>query len=741
MFSHCKKIGNANRINCRLCSLIAFTLASLLFLFCSSVKVYAATACAIAFSPRTGTPPMQVHWDWTNYFDADNSIPMVCTGGVVTNTNLSGPGGGGNFTVTGNTTCTVTVADSDGINNCPTTFTVSPCNYDNNCSSLSGENCVNCPSDCCPNPPGPPNCDITFNPTSGYNPTMVRHQWNQRGDDNNVVPIFCTNGGSNTNFYGVNGNGSFTGTATSTCTLTVSNWFGTSTCSATFTLLVCNNDGDCNDPGESCAVCPGPGDNCCPSGAPTCWVNGPSTVTPNTPFNITMDATNVSALCSVWSGTSVRVPPAPGGSFLGNAGTVSGGVCTASGLPDPDGGVLFGGVHKETGDSTSTLTIYATGPGGTTTCSHSVSVTSTPACNNNGFCDAGETCALCPTGDNCCPPPGAPTCSIAFVPSSGPGGSVAFSWNQSNDANAQIPMNCTNGGPTQNLNGTGGSGNFSATNTTTCTLTVVNTAGTSGTCSATFTVIPVCNNNLICDAGEDCGNCPNDCCPPACTLTLTPSSGTPATPVTFNWSQSFDANGQIPLACSNGGPNTNLTSPPNSGSGTFNPTSSGACSIVVANSISSVTCSANFTMTCNNNGICDPGETCAICPTLNNCCTCTGPLTFVPPAWVDPVLRDGSQSNPTQIRTIHFTQMRDRINALRADAGLSVFNWVGCGFTPANNAPISTKLINCPRQALVEVYTACSQPIPPGILGSVNINTPIRKQHVLDLRSAIDLAE
>jgi len=85
--------------------------------------------------------------------------------------------------------------------------------------------------------------------------------------------------------------------------------------------------------------------------------------------------------------------------------------------------------------------------------------------------------------------------------------------------------------------------------------------------------------------------------------------------------------------------------------------------------------------------------------------------------------------------------MRDRINTLRIDAGLIPFNWAGCGFNAVNDARISTRLINCSRQALRQVYTACSQPIPAGIQGSVGTNTPIRKQHIEDLREAIDQAK
>jgi hypothetical protein len=82
---------------------------------------------------------------------------------------------------------------------------------------------------------------------------------------------------------------------------------------------------------------------------------------------------------------------------------------------------------------------------------------------------------------------GAPSCAVAFSPTSGPAGTnPIMTWSSQNDADSQLAYNC----------GALGAGNLPSSgsqtaplNTTTfCTLTAVNTSGQSSSCSATFTV-------------------------------------------------------------------------------------------------------------------------------------------------------------------------------------------------------------------------------------------------------------
>jgi hypothetical protein len=83
-----------------------------------------------------------------------------------------------------------------------------------------------------------------------------------------------------------------------------------------------------------------------------------------------------------------------------------------------------------------------------------------------------------------------------------------------------------------------GSAAFSFPKTTTCVLEVENAATKIGTCFATFTDTSALS-------------------PPSCTLTFTPPSGPPATPLTAAWT-SDDKDGNLPYVCSDGS-----SSPPN----------------------------------------------------------------------------------------------------------------------------------------------------------------------------------
>src|SRR3989344_6129960 len=89
-------------------------------------------------------------------------------------------------------------------------------------------------------------------------------------------------------------------------------------------------------------------------------------------------------------------------------------------------------------------------------------------------------------------PPGAPTCTLSFTPSSGlAGAQFVTAWISQNDADGALPSSCTGSLGNSVLHTP--SGSFTAvfpSNSKTCTLTATNRAGESATCSAGFTVIP-----------------------------------------------------------------------------------------------------------------------------------------------------------------------------------------------------------------------------------------------------------
>jgi hypothetical protein len=153
---------------------------------------------------------------------------------------------------------------------------------------------------------------------------------------------------------------------------------------------------------------------------------------------------------------------------------------------------------------------------------------------------------------------------------------------------------------------------------------------------------------------------------------------------------------------------------------------------------------------CGANG-CESGETCSNCPGDCGVCPvlpCTGP-TSVPAlavSWSEPLT-----AGVTLVRDDHFSELTAPINTLRTNAGMTAYPWGTCGsggtgFNATAGSRISANLINCPRQALQQLYATCCAnqgplsaacTVPPGISGIVATGNPIRAKHVEDLRSAI----
>ncbi len=179
------------------------------------------------------------------------------------------------------------------------------------------------------------------------------------------------------------------------------------------------------------------------------------------------------------------------------------------------------------------------------------------------------------------------------------------------------------------------------------------------------------------------------------------------------------------------------------------------CTTGIVNFVSG-TCGNGIVETCTED--CDEGALNGTPGHCNSTCSgsitkCLGPFNFGP--WDNVVLKDGTQASPTRIRAKHFTEIQERIDKLRKDAGLGVFNWTGCGFNATAGEPITAKLITCPRTAIKDVYTQCDtirSAVNPFTLwqsatsninwedSTINGSTPIRKKHVEQLRQAVDQA-
>jgi hypothetical protein len=116
---------------------------------------------------------------------------------------------------------------------------------------------------------------------------------------------------------------------------------------------------------------------------------------------------------------------------------------------------------------------------------------------------------------------------------------------------------------------------------------------------------------------------------------------------------------------------------------------------------------------------------------------CNGPLTFGNWPTDHPTVTAGV----TPIKTAHVTDIRDRINLLEVDAGISpTTTWtdpslVGVGIKAAH--------INQMRTAINTIYSTCGQtPLPSWSDGTnVSIGTGVRAQHINELRQYVEQAK
>src|SRR3989338_6988573 len=166
----------------------------------------------------------------------------------------------------------------------------------------------------------------------------------------------------------------------------------------------------------------------------------------------------------------------------------------------------------------------------------------------------------------------APTCSASFLPNPVTSGQTSnVTWSQSGDADSSIPYACDGNLSTGTLTGAGGTFTTGAITTSQiCTMTVMDSAGTKGTCQASVTTVS----------------------PPTCSASFLPNPVISGQTSQVTWSQSGDADRIIPYSCTG-----NLGSGPNTPASPFTAgpiTGSQTCTMTVQKSIGTTgTCQAS----------------------------------------------------------------------------------------------------------------------------------------------------
>ena len=179
----------------------------------------------------------------------------------------------------------------------------------------------------------------------------------------------------------------------------------------------------------------------------------------------------------------------------------------------------------------------------------------------------------------------APACSASFSPNPISAGQTSnVTWSQSGDADNSMPYTCSGNLLSGTLTGAGGTFTTGAiTGSQTCTMTVVDSAGTKGTCQASVTAVPA----------------------PTCSASFSPNPVSSGQTSNVTWSQSGDADNMIPYSCDgNFGSGPNLPASPFT---TGAITESQTCTMTVQNSIgTTVTCQASITVS--GGPVCSPSS-------------------------------------------------------------------------------------------------------------------------------------
>ena len=107
------------------------------------------------------------------------------------------------------------------------------------------------------------------------------------------------------------------------------------------------------------------------------------------------------------------------------------------------------------------------------------------------------------------------------------------------------------------------------------------------------------------------------------------------------------------------------------------------------------------------------------------------------PVEAAPFTDDPLVAGLTPVRAVHFRELRERMDALRARAGLSAFAWTDTVLTPGVT-PVKRLHLTELRVALAAAYAARGQPLPAYSDAAVTAGTtPIRALHITELRAAV----
>jgi hypothetical protein len=90
----------------------------------------------------------------------------------------------------------------------------------------------------------------------------------------------------------------------------------------------------------------------------------------------------------------------------------------------------------------------------------------------------------------------------------------------------------------------------------------------------------------------------------------------------------------------------------------------------------------------------------------------------------------------TPVRAVHVTELRSRIDALRASLALPAFAWTTPTLT-AGSTPILAVHVSDMRTALNEAYAAAASPAPMYTDPALPPGTVIRAVHIVELREAV----
>jgi hypothetical protein len=90
----------------------------------------------------------------------------------------------------------------------------------------------------------------------------------------------------------------------------------------------------------------------------------------------------------------------------------------------------------------------------------------------------------------------------------------------------------------------------------------------------------------------------------------------------------------------------------------------------------------------------------------------------------------------TTIKAVHITELRARVNALRAACGIGTFSFVDAALSAGATTVKAAHVVEL-RDALAAAYSACSRTSPTYTDSSLTAGTFIKAVHIVELRTAV----